>query len=137
MRRCLPHLRLGIFGFALGASVSAVGLSDFGELHRMFTFSDPRMLLAFAGAVVLAGIAFAIRCRGQMPPRPLRQGTVPGAVVFGAGWALCGGCPGAVLVQIGEGRLAALVTLGGIVAGTVVGRWAKGALRWDTGSCAS
>ena len=83
MRRCLPHLRLGIFGFALGASVSAVGLSDFGELHRMFTFSGPRMLRAFAGAVVLAGIAFAIRCRGKMPPRPLRQGTVPGAVVDG------------------------------------------------------
>ena len=137
MRRLRPHLELGGFGFALGAAVSAAGFSDFGELHRMFTFADVRLLLAFGGAVVLAGLGFAIHCRGRMPARPLRQGTVPGALVFGAGWALCGGCPGAVLVQIGEGRLAALVTLGGILAGTAIGRRIKGALRWDPGSCAT
>jgi hypothetical protein len=137
MRPWLPHLKLGCFGFALGGTVSAVGLSDFGELHRMFTFADLRLFLAFGGAVVLAGIGFAIHCRGRMPERPLRRGTVPGALVFGAGWALCGGCPGAVLVQIGEGRLAALVTLGGILAGTAIGRWVKGVLGWDPGSCAS
>jgi uncharacterized protein len=132
----LSHLRLGAFGFGLGATVSAVGFSDYGELHRMFTFADLRLFLAFGGAVVLAAAAFAIHCgRGRIPSRPITRGTVAGAVLFGVGWALCGGCPGAVLVQIGEGKLAALVTLGGILAGTAVGHRVKARLGWDSGSC--
>lgn len=133
-----PALRLGLFGFALGATVSAVGFSDYGEIHRMFTLSDWRLLLTFGGAVVLAGIGFKLHCGpGDMPARPLHKGTIVGALLFGAGWALCGGCPGAALVMVGEGKLAALVTLGGIVVGARVGQRMKGALRWDTGSCAS
>lgn len=134
--RSLPHLRLGLFGFALGATVSAVGLSDFGELHGMFTFASTRLWFAFLGGVALAGIGFALHCRGgKMPRRPLQAGTIPGALVFGVGWALCGGCPGAVLVQLGEGKLAALVTLAGIVGGTHLGGRLRGTLRWDAGSC--
>lgn len=135
MKRWLPHAKMGLFGFLLGAAVSGTGLADFGELHEMFTFAELRPFFAYGGAVVLAGVGFALACQGRMPARPLRKGTVPGAVLFGAGWALCGGCPGAVLVQLGEGRLAALVTLGGIFAGIALGTRLKGALRWDAGSC--
>jgi len=135
--RSLPLLRLALFGFALGATVSAAGFSDFGEIHRMFTFSDLRMLLAFGGGVVLAGIGFRLHCPpGTMPARPLRSGTAVGALLFGVGWAVCGGCPSAVLVQIGEGKLGALLTLGGILVGIQMGQRIKGALRWDSGSCA-
>ncbi len=138
IRRYLPHVRHGFFGLALGVTVSAVGFSDYGELHRMFTLGDPRLLLAFGGAVVLAGIGFAIHCGGgRMPPRPLRKGTIPGALLFGAGWALCGGCPSAVLVQIGEGKMGAFVTLAGVLVGTAVGQRVKATLRWDSGSCGS
>lgn len=134
----LPHLRLGLFGFAFGATLSAVGFSDYGEIHRMFTFTEWRLLLAFAGAVLLAGIGFRLHCPpGSMPARPLRSGTVVGGLLFGLGWALCGGCPGAVLVMVGEGKLAALLTLAGIVVGARLGQRVKGALRWDTGSCAT
>lgn len=133
-----PSIRLALLGVALGATVSGVGLSDYGELHRMFTLRDLRLALAFGGALVIAGVGFAIHCRNaQMPARPLRRGTIPGALAFGAGWALCGGCPGAALVQLGEGRVAALVTLAGILAGMRVGQRIQGALRWDAGSCGS
>jgi uncharacterized membrane protein YedE/YeeE len=131
-----PHLRLAPFGFALGAAVSGVGFSDYDELHRMFTLADPRLFLAFAGAVLLAGIAFRVRCPdGVAKGSPVRAGTALGALLFGAGWALCGGCPGAALVQLGEGKLGALLTLGGIAVGTWAGRRVQGALRWDPGSC--
>lgn len=136
MTRYLTHLRLGFFGLALGATVSGLGFSDFGELHRMFTLQDARLWLAFLGAVVLSGIGFALHCRrGEMPRRPLRTGTIPGALLFGVGWALCGGCPGAVLVQLGEGKLAALLTLAGIGGGMALARRIQGALRWDPGGC--
>jgi hypothetical protein len=132
------HARLGAFGFALGATLSAVGFTDYGELHRMFTLEDLRLMLAFGGAVVLAGVGFALHCRdGKMPRRGLQRGTVPGALVFGVGWALCGGCPGALLAQVGEGKLPALVTLGGVIAGVAIGQRIRSQLRWDSGSCAT
>lgn len=131
------HLELAAFGALLGGAVSAAGFTDYGELHRMFTFSDGRLLLTFGGAVVLAAIGFALHCRGAgMPPRPLARGTVPGAVLFGAGWALCGGCPGAVLAQLGEGKLTAIVTLGAILAGNAIGQRVTAKAGWDPGSCA-
>jgi len=130
------HVELGALGLALGAVVSGSGFTDYGELHRMFTFADSRLFLVFAGAVVLAGVGFRLHCRGaRLHERPLRAGTVPGAVLFGVGWALCGGCPGAVLAMIGEGRVAALLTLLGILAGIALGNRAKGRLGWDPGTC--
>ncbi len=138
MTRFGTHARLALFGAGLGATLSALGFTDYGELHRMFTFADPRLLLTFAAAIVLAGIGFAIHCRGgKMPPRSLAKGTIPGALLFGVGWALTGGCPGAVLAQIGEGKLPALLTLAGVLAGTELGQRLKARLRWDSGSCAS
>lgn len=138
MRRWGAHLELGALGLVFGAAMSGAGFTDFGELHRMFTFADPRLALTFAGAVGLAAVGFALLCRRSgMPRRPVVAGTIPGAAVFGAGLAVCGGCPGAVLAMIGEGKLAALVTLGGILAGTLLGKRLKGLLRWDSGSCAS
>ncbi len=125
--RYATHLRLGAFGLGLGASLSALGFTDWGELHRMFTFRDARLLLAFA-----------IRCRGgKMPRRAIQRGTIPGALVFGAGWALCGGCPGALLAQLGEGKGCALLTLAGALVGMALGQRLRDRLRWDSGSCAS
>ena len=134
--RYRTHLELLAFGMLLGGAVSAAGFTDFGELHRMFTFTGLRLLLTFAGAVALAGVGFALHCRGAgMPRREIVRGTVPGAVLFGAGWAISGGCPGSVLAQIGEGKLPALVTLGAILAGTAIGRRIKAKAGWDSGSC--
>ena len=131
------HLELLAFGVLLGGALSAVGFTDYGELHRMFTFGELRLLLTFAGAVVLAGIGFALHCRGAgMPARPLAGGTIPGAALFGVGWAITGGCPGAALAQIGEGKLPALVTFGAILAGTAMGQRVKAKAGWDPGSCA-
>ncbi|BDG01196.1 DUF6691 family protein [Anaeromyxobacter oryzae] len=138
IRRHAVHLKLGVVGLALGAVLSGAGFSDFGQLHRMFTFTDVRLLLAFGGAVVLAAIGFRIHCRNAgMPRRPLRRGTVPGALLFGIGWAISGGCPGAILAQLGEGKAIALLTLGGILVGAAIGNRLKALLRWDSGSCAS
>jgi uncharacterized membrane protein YedE/YeeE len=135
--RHASHIRLGFFGLALGLTVSRLGFTDFGELHRMFVFGDLRLFLAFGGAVVLAGIGFALHCRGRMPERPIHRGTIPGAILFGAGWAVCGACPGAVLAQLGEGKVPALLTVAGIVAGAKLGHRARSALRIDGGSCGS
>ena len=123
-------------GTALGFVLSRAGFSDYGEMHRMFTFAEPRLLAAFAGAVALSAAGFALLCRGHaIPPRPIHRGIVPGAVLFGIGWAVCGACPTSALVQIGEGRAAALLSIGGVLAGLKAAQAFRRRYRWDAGAC--
>lgn len=105
-------------GLMLGFTVGRLGFADFNELHRMLLFRDLRLLLAFALAVGLSIALFAIfRRRLNLPPVRFHKGTVPGAVLFGIGWAVTGVCPGVALIQIGQGMWLALVTLAGIFTG--------------------
>ena len=122
-----------VFGLLLGFSLSHIGFGDFGEVHRMFTFADPRLVLTFGGAVALCAAGFAALSRWwRFVPRRAQASSAVGGVVFGLGWALSGACPGIVLVQLGEGQLLALLTLGGILAGT----WLFGVVqrRWGIGA---
>lgn len=129
-------LRLAALGVALGFVISMSGLSEWGELHRMFTFQSPRLLLCFGGAVLISIAGFFLLARhDEIPVKKLIAGTIPGAVVFGAGWAIAGACPGAALVQLGEGKWAALATLGGIVAGARLHDRLRKRFGWARHSC--
>jgi len=132
------HGGMALFGLALGFALSWMGFADFREVHRMFTFADPRLLLTFFAGVGLSGLGFWALARGRaLEPKPIHKGTIIGGILFGLGWAITGACPGAALVQLGEGQLAALATLAGILGGTFVyrlvhDRW----LRWErVGAC--
>src|SRR5205085_11970480 len=81
-----------ITGLALGYTVTNIGFGDYAELNRMFTFQDLRMLLAFAGAVAIIVVVFAVLQVRRTPGR-IHAGVIPGAVLFGTGWAISGGCP--------------------------------------------
>jgi uncharacterized membrane protein YedE/YeeE len=128
-------LALGLFfGFVLGNT----GFANWGEVHRMFTFQDPRLVLVFGGAVFLSGVGLALLVKDARTRflRPVHPGTVPGGVLFGVGWALCGACPSIVLVQIGEGQLPALLAFSGALMGTFAyGKLHQRFFRWDPGSC--
>lgn len=131
------HVAFGLMGLGMGFTLSEVGFSDYGELHRMFVFADLRLLLAFAGAVAAAMAGFALWCRRDaVPARPIHRGTVPGAVLFGVGWALCGACPAIALVQVGEGQLAAVAVGLGMLAGVRACQALRRRWSWDSGSCA-
>lgn len=113
----------GILGLFMGFVLAQIGFGDYGELNAMFTFQNLRMLLSFAGAVALAGVLLAIALPRPVTLRRVNQGTIPGAVLFGVGWAICGGCPSIPIVQVASGYLPALVTLVGIVLGMRLCRW--------------
>ena len=134
----LPRILLAaLLGGAFGFSLSRIGFTDYGELHKMFQFKDLRMFLTFAGGVMVSAGAYrALRRARPLPPRPFHRGTVIGGVIFGLGWAVAGACPGVAFAQIGEGKLFALVTLAGIL----IGSWAYPKVhsryfRFDRGSC--
>lgn len=124
-----------IAGLALGYVVTNIGFGDYAELNRMFTFQDLRMFLAFAGAVVIIAVVFAIM-RVRRTPTRIHAGVIPGAALFGVGWAISGGCPAIPIIQVGSGYLPALVTLAGVVVGVRLCRWVTTKyLHIDTGSC--
>jgi len=126
-----------LFGVAFGFALSRIGFSNYDELHKMFVFADWRMFFTFAGGLVLATVLFKVLFRGRFQvSRPIHKGSILGGVLFGTGWALAGGCPSVPLVQLGEGKVAALFTIGGIVSGMLLFRWMQNRyLHWDVGSC--
>lgn len=133
------HIVVAVLGVTLGFSLSHIGFSSYGEVRKMFTFADLRMVLVFGGALMLTIIGFAlIKGREMIAPRRIHKGTILGAALFGAGWALTGVCPTIPLVQLGEGHLPAGFTFAGIVIGIKLFEMIQRRyLHWDVGSCES
>ncbi|MEK2474213.1 YeeE/YedE thiosulfate transporter family protein [Streptomyces noursei] len=124
-----------ITGLALGYTVTNIGFGDYAELNRMFTFQDLRMFLSFAGAVVIIVCAFAL-LRVRRAPGRIHAGVIPGAVLFGTGWAISGGCPAIPIIQVASGYLPALITILGVIVGIRLCRWANARyFHLDRGSC--
>lgn len=131
--------RFAVPAFLLGLVLHFTGFTNFDEVHKMFGLEDWRLFLTFGVAVVLTMVGVhSVRAkeRARLPRGAMHPGILPGAALFGVGWALTGACPGVVFAQLGEGQLMALVSLVGIFLGNAIysvahRRW----FRWDTGSC--
>ncbi|MGX1675267.1 YeeE/YedE thiosulfate transporter family protein [Streptomyces sp. NPDC055400] len=124
-----------ITGLALGYTVSRIGFGDYTELNRMFTFQDLRMFFSFAGAVGIIICAFAL-LRIRRTPGRIHAGVIPGAVLFGTGWAISGGCPAIPIIQVASGYVPALVTIVGVIVGIRLCRWVNARyFHLDRGSC--
>jgi len=60
----------------------------------------------------------------ELHPRQFNKGQVYGGLLFGAGWALTGACPGPLYALLGTGSTIMLVVIGSAVIGTwVYGRF--------------
>ena len=130
------HVYVAVIGVAFGFTVSMIGFGDFDQLNAMFTFQDYRMLLAFAGGVGVAAAGFLLFDPKRPTRTPIHKGVLPGAVLFGTGWAISGGCPAIPLVQLGAGYLPAAVTLAGVATGMFIFRRINARyLHLDPGSC--
>src|SRR5512139_3507374 len=117
MSRDIRSLAIGTF---FGFGLARVGFASWDAVHAMFTFADLRLVLTFGFAVTLIALIWVLLLRrGPIPfgPRTLHRGTVPGALLFGVGWAVTGACPSIAFVQLGQGQLGALATIAGIVLG--------------------
>lgn len=59
------------------------------------------------------------------PKKELNKGTVIGSLIFGAGWALTGACPGPLYTQFGTGATVIIVTIFFAILGTWTYGWIK------------
>lgn len=129
------HAVSGLLGLMLGVVLSVVGFTDFDAVHAMFSLQDLRLLFTFMGGVALLLIPMRVLKTTNGPPA-FTPGTIPGALLFGAGWALTGACPGVAFAQIGEGQAWAGISLASMLAGTqLYPALHRRFFKWPLGSC--
>jgi uncharacterized protein len=125
-------------GTALGFLLSRAGLSDWTELNRMLGLEDARLYYVFCSAVALSMVLWWLLGRWGvvLRPRPLHAGSIPGGLIFGVGWAVCGACPAVAILQLGEGKMLAAFTCLGITLGDFLCKIAQEKLlRFEVPSC--
>lgn len=121
-----------VFGLLFGFILSRVGATQYDTIANMFLLRDFHLMGVIALAILVAGVGMALFRRYQVKapdgaplkiaPKPRKPGNLLGGLLFGAGWALAGACPGTALAQLGEGSLVGLFTVLGIFLGTMLYR---------------
>ena len=144
-RAHLPYLAWGMgFGFI----IARAGAVRFDYIRDMFLLRSFQLYGVIGMAIVTALPLFwclelaakgpGSRWKGlKWTHRRLTPGTLPGAAIFGVGWALTGTCPGPAVVQIGLGHWVALATVAGVFLGNLAYERAhRHWFAWRPDSCA-
>jgi len=116
-----------LIGMYLGILFTKSEVALWDRVHKMFLFQETHMYLIIGVAIVVAMLSMAIIKRLGIKtvdgkpiayqPKPFHSGVVIGGMLFGAGWAITGACPGPIYAQIGAGEWLALLTLAGAMLG--------------------
>ncbi len=121
MQRLISAL---IWGGVFGAGLHLSGMTDTVKVQGwldVFGAWDPTLAFVLGGAVIPMALAWRIAARRQaailgapLPgpaPKGLDRDLILGSVLFGAGWALAGLCPGPALASLSYGGAGGLVFL--------------------------
>lgn len=122
-----------VFGLAFGFLLQKGGVGKFNVLVGQLLLQDFTVAKVMLTAIVVGMVGvFTMRHFGivNLHLKPTRIGAnVIGGLVFGAGFALLGYCPGTVAVALGQGSWDALFGMAGLVAGSwvfaEVSAWSK------------
>lgn len=129
------------FGFLFGAILQSARLNRYNTISGMARLEDYTVAKAIAVAVGVGAILLSIEISlglASFHVKPvLLAGIGIGGLIFGAGMAILGYCPGTLPISLGEGSLDALVgIIGGICAGiayTLIQPFIQGFLGPDLG----
>ena len=116
-----------LIGMYLGILFTKSEVARWERVHDMFLFREAHMYLIISVAIVVAMVSMVVikklgivSISGEpiaYKPKPFHTGVIVGGVLFGAGWAITGVCPGPIYAQLGAGQPLALFTLAGAIAG--------------------
>ena len=112
------------FGLAMSTMISPEVVLSFLQLR------DVGLMLVLGGAAGVTLLAYnlaprlmrrpALASAFETHPSVLNRDTILGAAIFGAGWGICGVCPGPAIAGLGAGNWPLLYALAGIFAGAYV-----------------
>lgn len=124
-----------VLGTGFGVVLVKSEVVRWQRVHDMFLFREPHMYLIIGVGVLVAAIlmqlvrSFRLKSIDGEPivykPKPWQKGIVFGGMMFGAGWAITGACPGPIYAQIGAGAWMALFTFAGAMIGMFSYAWLK------------
>lgn len=116
-----------LFGFLFGYFLSKARATDYDAIRDMFLAKEFQLYGVLATAILVVAAGLFLTHRFKKPtlsgkaldwePLKFEPNRLIGALLFGAGWALAGSCPGTVMTQLGEGKIFAVFTILGIFAG--------------------
>jgi uncharacterized membrane protein YedE/YeeE len=116
-----------LIGVYLGILFVKSEVASWRRVHDMFLFNEAYMYLIICLAIAVAMISMLLIKQLQIKsvdgkpikyePKPYHTGVIIGGMLFGAGWAITGACPGPIYAQIGAGFWMALFTFAGAMLG--------------------
>lgn len=112
------------YGFLFGAILQSAKLNRFDTISGMATLENYKVAKAIALAigvgVILLNIEIGLGFASYHTKPLIVGGIVLGGLIFGAGMAILGFCPGTMIVSLGEGSMdAAAGLVGGLLGGLV------------------
>ncbi|MCR6721924.1 MAG: YeeE/YedE family protein [Chitinophagaceae bacterium] len=131
----MKNIKYAILGIFFGIVFVKAEIISWFRIQEMFRFQRFHMYGVIGSAVVVGMISILLikkynarSAEGeqiQIEPKKFNKGQIYGGLMFGAGWALTGACPGPLFAQIGTGATVIIVTLLSAIAGT----WFYGLIR--------
>lgn len=122
-------------GIYLGILFIKSEVASWERIHDMFLFKEAHMYLIIGMAIGVAMLSMLLIKKLEIKsvdgkpikyePKPYHTGVIVGGILFGAGWAITGACPGPIYAQIGAGAWMALFTF----VGAMLGMFSYAALR--------
>lgn len=129
------YLRVLLVGTLFGVVLVKSEVVRWQRIHDMFLFKEAHMYLIITTGIVVAAISMLLIKRLGIKtvtgdpitykPKPFHKGVIIGGMLFGAGWAITGACPGPIYAQIGAGVWMSLLTLLGAIAGMYAYAYAR------------
>ena len=123
-------LKYLISGIIFGIVIVKAELISWFRMQEMFRLQSFHLFGVMASAIVVGMLSiwlikkFHIKTLDgesiEFYPKRFNKGQVIGGLIFGAGWAITGACPGPLFAQIGSGATVIIVTLLSAIAGTWV-----------------
>lgn len=128
---CPAHLLVVLLGGMLfGAGLTLSTMISPEVVLSFLRLKDFGLMLVMGGAVGVTLLAYQLGPKLMARPwlggefqkhaSVLDRDTLVGAAIFGAGWGLCGVCPGPAIAGLGVGNWDLLWALGGMLAGAYV-----------------
>ena len=120
------NLIAALVGMGFGFVLVAARLNQFDTIHRMLLLQELDVYFLMGSAIATAApLLWWLRrshwrtLNGELKvaQEPVQPANLAGAVVFGAGWAITGACPGPALVMTATGTVMGLPLMAGLVAG--------------------
>ena len=111
-----------LFGMIFGYLLQRGGVGDYDVLLGQLLLKDWAVAKIMLSAILVGSIGlFVLRTLGKIElelKKTRLAANILGGLIFGAGFALSGYCPGSAAAALGEGRWDALVAMIGMVFGS-------------------